>query len=187
MVVFSPLFLCSFLPGIHKCGYSQIHLKSLRRRLSLKQDYVQSSPVPNTWANQMSVKIALVPELCLNNSCKPGECVVLFQDYTQGRHSDFKVYYMDLSDPEISEPCPARGHYRTSVCGRDEWRSFRVFFSRFVVVAFFSHRTRSNSPITMEYILPTFLIWAYVITFTERFWAYLWWFYHIWNDATPNA
>ena len=36
-------------------GHS-LELKSLRRCLNLKKDYVQSSLVPNAWANQMSIK-----------------------------------------------------------------------------------------------------------------------------------
>ena len=37
-----------------------MNLKSLRRRLSLKLDYMQRSLVVNAWANQMSVNIASV-------------------------------------------------------------------------------------------------------------------------------
>ena len=40
-----------------------IHVQdSWRHRLRLKLDYVQNSLAPNAWANQMSVKMTLVPD-----------------------------------------------------------------------------------------------------------------------------
>ena len=55
-------------------GFKKYTLRSRRSRLSLNPDYVQSSLVPNSWANLMSVNKYLVPDRVFGQSLR-----VLFQ------------------------------------------------------------------------------------------------------------
>ena len=54
------------------------NINSLRHRLSLKEDYMQSGLVLNAWANQMNVKITCVPDQVLG---QPGAyCIKLLPE-----------------------------------------------------------------------------------------------------------
>ena len=72
------LILVEFL-GTTKIWYCQLKLQHC---LCLKLDYVRSSLVTNTWANQMSIKITLVPDHVFVPSWWACSLISSFKDVT---------------------------------------------------------------------------------------------------------